>query len=231
MNRRIGLRPGGTYDESRFSTLTEINTRTVRRLGLAWFYDLDTTRGQESTPLAVDGVLYTTSAWSKVQAFEASSGKLLWQYDPQVPGATAIKACCDVVNRGAAYFNGRVFVGALDGRLIALDAKTGRVMWSVNTVDPSKGYTITGAPRVVKGRVIIGNGGAELGVRGYVSAYDAGNGSPELAFLHCSGAARGSGQCGVGRGVGQTGGWHLGWRLVDRHGRGRRRDGLGLNHL
>jgi alcohol dehydrogenase (cytochrome c)/quinohemoprotein ethanol dehydrogenase len=167
------LTTGRTYSEARYSPLASINSLDVSRLGLAWYYDLDTNRGQESTPLAVDGVLYTTSAWSKVQAFDAVQGRLLWQFDPKVPGAAGVKACCDVVNRGAAYWNGKVYVGTIDGRLIALDAKTGLITWSVNTVNRSKSYTITGAPRIVKGKVIIGNGGAEFGVRGYVSAYDA----------------------------------------------------------
>lgn len=167
---------GRTYDEQRFSPLTQINTDTVGRLGLAWYADLDTERGQEATPLIADGVLYTTSAWSKVFAYEAASGKLLWSFDPQVPGRKGYEGCCDVVNRGVALWQGKVFVGAFDGRLIALDAASGKPVWSVQTTDPARPYTITGAPRVVRGKVLIGNGGAELGVRGYVSAYDAGTG-------------------------------------------------------
>jgi quinohemoprotein ethanol dehydrogenase len=170
------LSHGRTYDEARFSPLTQIHERNVRRLGLAWYYDLDTNRGQEATPLVVDGRMYTTSAWSKVQAFNAVTGELLWQFDPKVPGAAAVKACCDVVNRGVAFWNGKVFVGTLDGRLIALNAKSGHQVWSVATVDSNLSYTITGAPRVVKGKIIIGNAGAEFGVRGYVSAYDAASG-------------------------------------------------------
>jgi quinohemoprotein ethanol dehydrogenase len=170
------LSHGKGYDETRNSSLTQINTSNVSRLGLAWYYDLDVNRGQESTPLVVDGIIYSTSAWSKVEAFDGASGKLLWRYDPHVPGEVAVKACCDVVNRGVAYWEGKVFVGALDGRLIALDARTGKEVWSTLTVDPAGNATITGAPRVVKGKVIIGNGGAEMGMRGYVSAYDAGTG-------------------------------------------------------
>ena len=146
---------------------------TVGKLGLAWFADLDTRRGQEATPIVVDGVLYVSTAWSKVKAYDAATGKPLWAYDPEVPGEWAVNACCDVVNRGVAVWEGKVFVGSFDGRLIALDAATGRELWDVNTIDRTKPYTITGAPRVVKGKVIIGNGGAEFGVRGYVSAYDA----------------------------------------------------------
>jgi quinohemoprotein ethanol dehydrogenase len=166
------LTTGRTYDESRDSPLSQINDGNIQKLGLAWSYDLDTDRGQESTPLAVDGVLYTTSAWSKVQAFDPVKGTLLWQFDPQVPRKTGVKSCCDSVNRGAAYWNGKIYVGTIDGRLIAIDAKTGKEVWSTVTVDQSKSYTIGGAPRIIKGRVIIGNAGADFAVRGYVSAYD-----------------------------------------------------------
>lgn len=176
------LAHGRDYQETRNSPLTQIDTNSVARLGLAWHHDLDTRRGQEATPLIVDGVMYTTSAWSKVQAFDAVSGKLLWQYDPKVPGSVAVKGCCDVVNRGVAYWGGKLFLGTFDGRLVAINAKTGRQLWSVVTVDQSKAYTITGAPRVVKGRVIIGNGGAEFGVRGYVTAYDAADGKQLWRF-------------------------------------------------
>ena len=176
------LTHGRDYQETRNSPLTQIDASNVGKLGIAWFHDLDTSRGQEATPLIVDGTMYTTSAWSKVQAFDAVSGRLLWQFDPAVSGVTGAKACCDVVNRGVAYWGGKVFVGALDGRLIALDAKTGKQVWSTLTVDQSKNYTITGAPRVIKGRVIIGNGGAEFGVRGYISAYDADTGKKLWRF-------------------------------------------------
>ena len=176
------LSHGRTYDEARHSPLAQINEGNAKRLGLVWSYDLDTRRGQEATPLVVDGTMFTTSAWSKVQAFEAVSGRLLWQFDPRVAGPAAAKSCCDVVNRGAAYWDGRVYVGTLDGRLIAIDAKTGKPVWSVVTVDQTKNYTITGAPRIVKGLVIIGNGGAEYGVRGYVSAYHAKTGALAWRF-------------------------------------------------
>jgi alcohol dehydrogenase (cytochrome c)/quinohemoprotein ethanol dehydrogenase len=163
---------GRTYGEQHFSPLHQINDQNVSPLGLAWFYDLDTKRGQEATPIVVDGVMYFTSAWSRVFALDAATGKRLWSYDPKVPGNWAVNACCDVVNRGVAAWEGKIFAGTLDGRLVALDARTGRLVWETLTIDPSFRYTITGAPRVVKGKVIIGNGGGEFGVRGYVSAYD-----------------------------------------------------------
>ena len=175
---------GRTYDEQRYSPLDKINDQTVGQLKLAWFHDLDTARGQEATPLAVDGVIYISTAWSKVLAFDGATGKLLWSYDPKVTGGTGVHACCDVVNRGVAFWKGKVYVGALDGRLIALDAKDGHVVWSADTVvDHALPYTVTGAPRVVKGKVLIGNSGAELGVRGYLSAYDAETGKLAWRFF------------------------------------------------
>jgi quinohemoprotein ethanol dehydrogenase len=171
---------GGTTQEQRFSPLTQIDKDTIADLRPAWFVEFDTNRGQEATPIVVDGVLYTTTAWSKVYAVNAKTGERLWYFDPKVTGATGYKACCDVNSRGPAVADGKVFVAALDGRLIALDAKTGAELWSTVTVDQSQPYTITGAPRYVKGKVVIGNSGAELGVRGYVSAYDAASG--ELAW-------------------------------------------------
>ena len=173
---------GRTYDEQRFSPLDQINDRNVSQLGLAWYFDLDTHRGQEASPLVVDGVMYFTTAWSKVFALSAVSGQLLWSFDPKVPGAWAVNACCDVVNRGVALWNGKVFFGTLDGRLIALDAANGGRLWETLTVDRNFRYTITGAPRVVQGKVIIGNGGGEFGVRGYISAYDAETGNLAWRF-------------------------------------------------
>jgi len=164
---------GRTYSEQRFSPLKQINDHNASQLALAWYFNLDTNRGQEATPLAVDGVMYFTSAWSKVFAVNAATGKLLWSYDPKVPKQWGVNACCDVVNRGVAIWQGKVYVGALDGRLIALDAATGKPVWVQQTTDPKWRYTITAAPRIVKGKVLIGNGGGEFGVRGYVSAYDA----------------------------------------------------------
>ena len=173
---------GRTYSEQRFSPLKLINDQNVGQLGLAWYVDLDTRRGQEATPIVVDGVMYFTTAWSKVFAVKAASGEKLWSYDPKVPPEWAINACCDVVNRGVAVWRGKVFVATLDGRLVALDAASGKPVWETLTIDPNFRYTITGAPRVVKGKVLIGNGGAEFGVRGYLSAYDADTGKMAWRF-------------------------------------------------
>lgn len=169
---------GLDYAETRYSKLDAINTGNVARLGLAWSYDMDSTRGVEATPLVVDGVMYVTAPWSVVHAMDARTGQRLWTFDPEIDkGAWGFRGCCDVVNRGVAIWQGKVFVATFDGRLIALDAASGNPLWSTDTFAGETGsYTITGAPRVVKGKVIIGNGGAEYGVRGYVSAYDADTG-------------------------------------------------------
>lgn len=173
---------GNDYYEQRYSPLSDINNMNVANLSLAWYFDLPESRGQEATPLMIGGVVYTTSAWNHVHALSATTGEVLWEFDPKVPKSTGVKGCCGAVTRGLAYSDGTVFQATLDGRLIALDAKSGAKLWSVNTVDTSKNYTITGAPRVARGKVYIGNGGAEYGVQGYVSAYDAKTGMQVWRF-------------------------------------------------
>jgi PQQ-dependent dehydrogenase (methanol/ethanol family) len=167
---------GRDYAEQRFSPLRQINRDTVARLGLAWSFDDQGNRALEATPIVVDGTMYVSGTWSVVHAIDARTGERLWSYDPQVARERARYLCCDVVNRGVAVWEGKVFIGTLDGRLLALDAATGGKLWETLTIDLSQPYSITGAPRVIDGRVIIGNGGAEYGVRGYVSAYSADTG-------------------------------------------------------
>jgi PQQ-dependent dehydrogenase (methanol/ethanol family) len=165
---------GRTYEEHRFSPLAQISEETIGDLGLLWSREMSTTRGLEGTPLVLDGVLYVTGSWSIVSAIDARTGDLLWTHDPLVDRARVSRfICCDVVNRGVALYADMVFVGTLDGRLIALDRATGDEVWNTLTVDPAKPFAITGYPRVADGLVLIGNAGAEFGVRGYVSAYDA----------------------------------------------------------
>jgi quinohemoprotein ethanol dehydrogenase len=171
---------GRTTREERYSPLDAIERNNVDRLGLAWSYMTGSNRGLEATPLVVDGTLYATASWSVVFAVDALTGQERWRYDPEVPRWKARHACCDVVNRGVAHHEGRIFAGTLDGRLQALDASTGQLVWSVQTTDPGQPYTITGAPRIVKDLVLIGNGGAEFGVRGFFSAYHVDTG--ELAW-------------------------------------------------
>jgi quinohemoprotein ethanol dehydrogenase len=167
---------GRTYSEQRFSPLKQVDEQSVGKLGLAWSKDFPDVRAYEATPLVNDGVMYTTGAWSIVWALDAKTGAQLWSYDPKVPKDHGKYVCCDVVNRGVALYKGRVYLGTLDGRLIALDAKTGAPVWDVQTTPKDGPYAITGAPRIVNGRVVIGNAGSEYAVRGFVSAYDADTG-------------------------------------------------------
>ena len=168
---------GRTYTEQRHSPLRQIDEASVPRLGLAWSVDMQTLRGLEGTPLVSDGVLFATSAWSVVYAIDARNGAVLWRYDPAVPKDHAKFVCCDVVNRGVALYRDRVYVGTIDGRLVALDRKTGAPVWSVQTTPKDGPYAITGAPRIAGGRVVIGNAGSEYAVRGFLSAYEAGTGA------------------------------------------------------
>ena len=175
-DRSNWLMHGGTYSEQRYSPLSQINESNVDALGLAWSFDMQSERGVESTPLVADGTLYVTAPWSILHALDAATGEHKWTYDPGVPRGMARQICCGVVNRGAALYGNSVFIGTLDGRLVALDRESGREAWSVDTREPEWPYSITGAPRVLEGKVIIGNAGADLGARGYVSAYDAESG-------------------------------------------------------
>lgn len=179
---------GVDYAETRYSRLDQINAANVKDLGLAWSYNLESMRGVEATPVVVDGIMYVSASWSVVHAIDTRTGNRIWTYDPQIDRSTGFKGCCDVVNRGVALWKGKVYVGAWDGRLIALDAATGKEVWHKNTFEGQKGsLTITGAPRVFKGKVIIGNGGAEYGVRGYITAYDAETGEQKWRWFSVPG--------------------------------------------
>ncbi|MFL2833931.1 MAG: PQQ-dependent dehydrogenase, methanol/ethanol family, partial [Alphaproteobacteria bacterium] len=179
------LSHGRDYNEQRYSPLNQINKQTISKLELEWSLDMGTTRGLEATPIIDNGIMFVSSTWSVVHAIDAKTGKELWVYDPNVPRSWARKVCCDVVNRGVAVWEGQVYFGTIDGRLISLDTVTGKKIWEINTlIDTSKDYTITGAPRIANGKVFIGNGGADMGgVRGYVSAYNTKNGNLEWRFF------------------------------------------------
>jgi len=166
---------GRTYQEQRFSPLDQINDKNIDQLGLAWSLELPTNQNVESTPLAIDGVLYLTLPWSRVVAVDGATGEQLWLYDPEVPGEWNINVCCGFDNRGAAAYEGKIIFGTLDGRLIALDAGTGQPVWSVQAT-PEGRYSITGAPRVADGKVFIGSAGGEFDVRGHIDAYDVNTG-------------------------------------------------------
>lgn len=172
---------GRTYGEQHFSPLADINSSNVGHLRLAWYVDLEP--GLSATaPLAVDGVVYFTRAYSVVSAVDATSGKLLWTYDPKVPEqAGALMRTWG--SRGIVWWNGKIFVGTDDGRLIAIDARTGKAIWTAMTVGPGDGRYITGAPRVFDGKVVIGHGGADFAsIRGYVTTYDAETGKQLWRF-------------------------------------------------
>jgi alcohol dehydrogenase (cytochrome c)/quinohemoprotein ethanol dehydrogenase len=166
------LTVAGDHLETRFSSLTKITDQNVGELGLAWSADLDTARGQEATPLMHDGVLYVTTAWSMVKAYDAKTGAPKWAYDPKVPREKLVDVCCDAVNRGVALYGDKVYVGTLDGRLVALEQRTGKVVFDKPIIPKDSHMAITGAPRVAKGKIVLGAAGGEYFTRGYVSAYD-----------------------------------------------------------
>jgi quinohemoprotein ethanol dehydrogenase len=176
------LSHGRTYSEQRYSPLDRINDKNAGRLGLAWYKEFPGHSGLEATPLVVNGVLYTTAPWNVIHALDAATGRELWRYDPQVPRSRLRYSCCGPINRGLALWRGRLYEGTLDGRLIAVDAATGKLVWQVQTTPRDQPYSITGAPRVVDGKVVIGNSGAEYPVRGYVTAYDAETGKQVWRF-------------------------------------------------
>src|SRR5260370_15896620 len=173
---------GGTQTDQRFSPLNQISEETVSKLGLVWSKELGTTRGLEATPIVEDGVIYTTGAWSVVFAFDAKTGQMKWTYDPKVPRERAYFFCCDVVNRGVALHNGKIYVGTLDGRLIALDLRSGTPVWSVQTTDPTKAYSITAAPHIARDKVVIGNAGPDPVVAAYTPPHPSATGNTSCAF-------------------------------------------------
>jgi quinohemoprotein ethanol dehydrogenase len=170
-------------DETGYSRLDQITAANAGRLGLAWYLELPGEASLEASPIEVDGVLYFTGSYATVYAVDAAGGKLVWKFEPKTWEHNPTKMNYGFgANRGAAYANGKIFSAALDGRLFALDAKTGGMIWSTETTDPKGGQTITGAPRVFKDRVIIGQGGADFGMRGYVTAYDQETGKQAWRF-------------------------------------------------
>ncbi|MBL4801514.1 MAG: PQQ-dependent dehydrogenase, methanol/ethanol family [Emcibacter sp.] len=174
---------GRTYKEDHYSPLTEINDQNLDRLGLAWSFDLPVSQSGISAPLAIDGVLYFAVGHSVIHAMEATTGKLLWEYDPKVFDVAGKKMRAGWGVRGIAYSKGKIFTATLDGRLIALEAATGKLIWSAMTVDPEDGRYITGAPWIMKDKVIIGHGGADYApIRGYVTAYDENTGEQAWRF-------------------------------------------------
>ncbi|HYE49656.1 MAG TPA: PQQ-binding-like beta-propeller repeat protein, partial [Azospirillaceae bacterium] len=173
---------GRSSTEDHFSPLDQIRDANVQRLGLAWFHDLDTFDSY-TAPLAVDGVVYFAVGHSIVHALDGRTGKLLWQHDPEVAKQAGHRMRAGWGIRGIAYKDGTVFTGTRDGRLIALDAKTGKLLWSVQTLDEAENGYITGPPWIAGDKVVIGFGGADYApVRGYVTAYDVKTGRKAWRF-------------------------------------------------
>jgi quinohemoprotein ethanol dehydrogenase len=177
-----GRDAGQTY----YSPLAGIDSGNAAQLGFAWQYRLGMHKGLEATPIVIDGIMYTSGPWGYVYALDAATGKLLWKFDPHVPGGYGKYSCCDVVNRGVAVWKGRVYVASLDGHLEAIEARTGRLLWRVNTLPPHTSgthYYVTGAPVLAGKDIVIGYGGADFkGVRGSVSAYSLATGKFRWRF-------------------------------------------------
>src|SRR5438270_172627 len=172
------LMPAKNYASTRFSELGEINAQTVKSLKVAWTFSTGNTRGEEAAPLVVGSTMYVVAPFPNfLYALDlANSGALKWVYKPPVDSSAQGVACCDQVNRGAAYDNGKIFYNTLDGQAVAVDAATGKEVWRTRLGDINKGESITMAPLVVKGKVLVGNSGGEFGVRGWLTALDAGTG-------------------------------------------------------
>lgn len=170
------------YTQQRYSPLAQINDETVADLGLAWSRDLDTQFAVEATPLVIDGVMYIALPKNIIQALDARTGELHWEYKPQLDLTYGRVMCCGPITRGVAAWGDNLYVATIDGQLIALNRHSGKPVWKVKTAEMKDGYSISGAPRIIKGMVIVGNGGAEFGVRGYVTAYDAQTGEQKWRF-------------------------------------------------
>jgi alcohol dehydrogenase (cytochrome c) len=170
----------GDYAGRRFSALDQVNAANVRLLVAKWVYQTGATGKFETTPLVVDGILYGTGPDDRAFALDARTGRPIWLYQRQLPGD--IRPCCGRVNRGLAILGDKVFLGTLDAHVIALDARTGNVIWDVSAVDYRDGYSFTLAPLAVKNLVILGISGGEYGIRGFIDAYDADTGQRKWRF-------------------------------------------------
>jgi quinohemoprotein ethanol dehydrogenase len=178
------LTSGRDAGKTHYSPLTLIDKASVARVGFAWEYQTGTNRGMQATPIVIDGVMYTSGVAGRVYALDAASGKEIWKFEPPLQLKNARGSCCDIVNRGVAVWNGKVYVGSFEGILYALDAKDGKVLWQQDTfIDKARAYSITGSPQVAGSVVVIGNGGAEFDSRGYVSAYDLDTGKLAWRFF------------------------------------------------
>src|SRR5258706_4273518 len=168
------LHTNGSYDQARYSPNDQINTGNVKGLKPAFVVQTEILESMETAPIVVDGVMYLTTSYNHIYAVDAASGKEFWHYKHKMGPVSTF--CCGPNTRGVAISGGRVFMGTLDARLIAFDAKTGAVLWNIQIADPEKGYSETMAPTIVDGKVLIGTNGGEYGIRGFVKAFDANDG-------------------------------------------------------
>jgi quinohemoprotein ethanol dehydrogenase len=174
---------GRDFGKTHYSPLSHIDQTNVQKLGFAWEYQTGTARGMEATPIVIDGVMYTSGVAGRVYALDARNGSLIWKFEPQVNAKVNRGACCDMVNRGVAVWQGRVYVAAFDGMVYALNAADGKVLWQVDSIDDKqRGYSVTGAVQVAGKVLVIGNGGGEYDARGYVTAYDLETGKQAWRF-------------------------------------------------
>jgi len=170
----------GNYAAHRHSRLNQITPANVKRLRLAWAYQVRTTEKIEASPLVVDGIMYLSEPGGSVTALDTRTARPIWKYTRNLPKDA--RGCCGTVNRGVAILDDKVYVGTFDAHLVALDIKSGRVRWDVPVADPALGHSITGAPLAIRGKIVVGMAGGEYGVRGFVDAYDAKTGQRAWRF-------------------------------------------------
>jgi len=181
------LRPAKDYASTRFSGLDQITTANAASLKLAWSFSTGVLRGQEAAPLVVGSTMYVVTPYPNIlYALDLTKpgAPVKWKYEPKPLAAAQGVACCDVVNRGAAYADGRIFYNTLDNQTVAVDANTGKEVWRTKLGDINNGETITMAPLVVKGKVLVGNSGGEMGIRGWLTALDAATGAIAWRAYH-----------------------------------------------
>ena len=179
---RISWHTNGNYDQTRFYPANEINTNNVKKLHVAWIFQTDVRESMETSPIVVNGVMYVTTSFDHVYALNAQTGEQIWHYKHEMGPITVY--CCGPNNRGVAVYGDKVYLATLDAKLVALDAKTGKPVWSQQIADPSLGYSETMAPTAVDGKILIGTNGGEYGIRGFVKAYDANDGKLLVDVRH-----------------------------------------------
>jgi PQQ-dependent dehydrogenase (methanol/ethanol family) len=174
------LHSNGSYEQTRYYPADRINTKNVAKLKPAFIFQTEVVESMETAPIVVDGIMYVTTSYNHVYAIDAATGTEFWHYKHKQGPVTTY--CCGPNNRGVAVMGGQVFMGTLDAKLVSLDAKTGKVLWSTQIADPEAGYSETMAPVAVNGKVLIGTNGGEYGIRGFVKAFDASNGKELWSF-------------------------------------------------